>query len=39
MCSFAGQGWLRRIVLTTMTKQTWKPRVIPIVVLELRVVG
>jgi hypothetical protein len=39
MCSLAGQGRLGRIVLTTMTKQTRKPRVIPIVVLELRVVG
>ena len=35
MCSFAGQGRLRRVVLATMAKQTWKPSVIAIVMLEL----
>ena len=39
MCSFAGQRGLRRVVLTPVAKQTGKPRVLAIVVFELRVVG
>jgi hypothetical protein len=35
MCSFAGQGRLRRVILATMAKQAWKPSVIAIVVFEL----
>jgi DNA-binding phage protein len=35
MSSFARQGWLWRVVLATMAKQTGKPSVIAIVVFEL----
>jgi len=35
VCSFAGQGRLRRVVLATMAKQTGKPGVIAIVVFKL----
>jgi hypothetical protein len=35
MCSFAGQGRLRRVILAPVAQQAWKPSVIAIVVLEL----
>jgi hypothetical protein len=38
VCSFAGQGRLRGVVFSSMAEQTRKPRMIAIIVFELRVI-
>ena len=38
VCCFAGQGGLRGVVFPSMAEQTRKPRMIAIIVFELRVI-